>query len=44
MLASIMNEAKKIVIKIGSNTLANEDGTINKEFLQKSFKKGIFSK
>lgn len=35
MLAAIMSKAKKIVIKIGSNTLANEDGTINKEFLEK---------
>ncbi|MTI54252.1 glutamate 5-kinase [Geosporobacter ferrireducens] len=33
MLASIIENSKKIVIKIGSNTLANADGSINKEFL-----------
>jgi glutamate 5-kinase len=35
MISEIMRESKKIVIKIGSNTLANENGTINKDFLQK---------
>ncbi|TCO79876.1 glutamate 5-kinase [Marinisporobacter balticus] len=35
MLTTIMKTSRKIVVKIGSNTLANEDGTINKEFLQK---------
>ncbi|WP_330602864.1 glutamate 5-kinase [Anaerosolibacter carboniphilus] len=30
-----MSKSKKIVIKIGSNTLANENGTINKDFLKK---------
>ncbi|NLM01163.1 MAG: glutamate 5-kinase [Treponema sp.] len=28
------NEAKKVVVKIGSNTLAKEDGTINLEFMR----------
>ena len=28
------NKARKIVIKIGSNTLAKKDGTINKEFME----------
>lgn len=31
----ILKEAKKIVIKIGSNTLAKDDGTINIEFMTK---------
>ncbi|MDF2547925.1 MAG: proB [Anaerosolibacter sp.] len=35
MISEIMNRSKKIVIKIGSNTLANENGTINKDFLKK---------
>jgi glutamate 5-kinase len=34
MIAQLIKESKKIVIKIGSNTLSNEDGTINKLFLQ----------
>ncbi|QEK12208.1 glutamate 5-kinase [Crassaminicella thermophila] len=34
MISEIINKSKKIVIKIGSNTLANEDGTVNKIFLQ----------
>ncbi len=33
MIATIIKNSKKIVIKIGSNTLANADGSINKEFL-----------
>lgn len=32
---TIINEARKIVIKIGSNTLANKDGTVNVEFMEK---------
>lgn len=35
MISDIIKRSKKIVIKIGSNTLSNEDGTINKEFLNK---------
>ncbi|MBF8983029.1 glutamate 5-kinase [Lutibacter sp. B2] len=35
MISKLINESKKIVIKIGSNTLANENGTINQVFLQK---------
>ncbi|SCZ00697.1 glutamate 5-kinase [Alkaliphilus peptidifermentans] len=35
MISEIIKKSKKIVIKIGSNTLSNEDGTINKEFLER---------
>ncbi|MDK2918868.1 MAG: glutamate 5-kinase [Candidatus Petromonas sp.] len=35
MISEIIKESKKIVIKLGSNTLANEDGTLNKDFFQK---------
>jgi glutamate 5-kinase len=35
MIADILKDSKKIVIKIGSNTLSNDDGTINNEFLQR---------
>lgn len=31
----IIKEARKIVIKIGSNTLANKDGTVNVDFMEK---------
>lgn len=34
MIADVMRDSKKIVIKIGSNTLANADGSVNKEFLK----------
>lgn len=34
MIAELIKNSKKIVIKIGSNTLANQDGTICKDFLQ----------
>lgn len=34
MIDSVLKNSKKIVIKIGSNTLSNEDGTINEEFLE----------
>lgn len=34
MLSKTMKESKKIVIKIGSNTLSNEDGSINQNFLE----------
>ncbi|AKL94083.1 glutamate 5-kinase ProB [Clostridium aceticum] len=34
MIKELINNSKKIVIKIGSNTLANQDGTICKTFLQ----------
>ena len=32
---TIIKEARKIVIKIGSNTRANKDGTVNVEFMEK---------
>ncbi|WP_294427400.1 glutamate 5-kinase [uncultured Treponema sp.] len=32
-ISQILNESRKIVIKIGSNTLAKEDGTQNTEFM-----------
>lgn len=32
---TIIKEARKIVIKIGSNTLANKDGTVNVDFMEK---------
>ena len=32
---TIIKEARKIVIKIGSNTLANKDGPVNVEFMEK---------
>jgi len=35
MISDIMKKSKKIVIKIGSNTLSNDDGTINKEFMDR---------
>ena len=34
MIKKVISDARKIVIKIGSNTLAKEDGTINPEFMQ----------
>lgn len=34
MLAETMKKSRKIVIKIGSNTLSNEDGTINHNFIE----------
>ncbi|SDK01002.1 glutamate 5-kinase [Natronincola ferrireducens] len=34
MLTELIKNSKKIVIKIGSNTLANEDGSICRDFLQ----------
>ncbi|SET29142.1 glutamate 5-kinase [Natronincola peptidivorans] len=34
MIAELIKNSKKIVIKIGSNTIANADGTICREFLQ----------
>ncbi|SHJ53854.1 glutamate 5-kinase [Geosporobacter subterraneus DSM 17957] len=34
MISTLIENSKKIVIKIGSNTLANEDGSINKQFLK----------
>lgn len=34
MLSETMKKSRKIVIKIGSNTLSNEDGTINHDFLE----------
>lgn len=33
-ISKTFKEARKIVIKIGSNTLAKEDGTQNTEFMQ----------
>lgn len=34
MLSEVMKKSRKIVIKIGSNTLSNEDGTINHDFTE----------
>ncbi len=34
MIAKILGDSKKIVIKIGSNTIANEDGSICKDYLE----------
>lgn len=34
MLSETMNKSRKIVIKIGSNILSNEDGTINHKFIE----------
>lgn len=34
MLSELMKKSRKIVIKIGSNTLSNEDGTINHTFTE----------
>ncbi|QUH19500.1 glutamate 5-kinase [Alkaliphilus sp. B6464] len=34
MLSEVMKKSRKIVIKIGSNTLSNEDGTINHVFIE----------
>ena len=34
MLSEVMKKSRKIVIKIGSNTLSNEDGTINHNFIE----------
>ncbi len=35
MISKIIRDSKKIVIKIGSNTLANENATLNKDFFEK---------
>ncbi len=35
MISECINSSKKIVIKIGSNTLSNNDGTLNKDFFDK---------
>ena len=34
MIEKALRDARKIVIKIGSNTLAQSDGTINREFMR----------
>ncbi|GAB6088157.1 glutamate 5-kinase [Alkaliphilus crotonatoxidans] len=34
VIESVIKNSKKIVIKIGSNTLSNADGTVNDEFLE----------
>ena len=34
MLSKLMKNSRKIVIKIGSNILSNEDGTINHSFIE----------
>ncbi len=34
MISDVIKSSKKIVIKIGSNTLSNDDGTINEGFLE----------
>ncbi len=33
MISKVIGESRKIVIKIGSNTLAQEDGTMNRSFM-----------
>ena len=33
-ISEVIQKSRKIVIKIGSNTLAKEDGTQNTEFMQ----------
>ena len=33
MIKKVIADARKIVIKIGSNTLAKADGTINPDFM-----------
>lgn len=35
MIADLIKKSRKIVIKIGSNTLSNDDGKINKGFMEK---------
>lgn len=35
MVSAYIKASKKIVIKVGSNTLSNSDGTINKEFFDR---------
>lgn len=42
MLSEVMKKSRKIVIKIGSNTLSNEDGTINHEFTEELCKQVSF--
>lgn len=42
MLSEIMKKSRKIVIKIGSNTLSNEDGTINHDFTEELCKQVSF--
>ena len=34
MISKLIQESRKIVIKIGSNILSNDDGMINKKFLE----------
>ena len=34
MIHQVLKDSKKVVIKIGSNTLSNKNGTINKEFFK----------
>jgi glutamate 5-kinase len=34
MISEILSNSKKIVVKVGTNTLSNSDGTINREKLQ----------
>ena len=42
MLSEIMRKSRKIVIKIGSHTLSNEDGTINHNFIEQLCKQISF--
>lgn len=42
MLSKVMKNSRKIVIKIGSNTLSNEDGTINHNFIEELCKQLSF--
>lgn len=44
MIKDILQKAHKIVIKIGSNTLSKEDGSINHEFLEDLVQEIVFLK
>lgn len=41
-IAQVLQDSHKIVIKIGSNTLSHEDGTINHDFLEDLVKQLVF--
>lgn len=34
MIDTVLNASRKIVIKVGSNTLANKDGSVNRDFMK----------
>ncbi len=44
MIQEVFKNSKKIVIKIGSSTLSNEDGTVNEEFLEELCEQIMFLK